>query len=154
MDDKGYSSTLADQFGLEFSGHTLYDGEAYATELDYNFIWVNTSSAFNFTTNSGSLSSIHPCLRDTDADGYIDILDTDPYDITTFPAGLTKESAGLCAHRWISETQWDFSENYNLLTNQPSAFNAGSYNPIENRYDIGKSTLDSVSYTHLRAHET
>ena len=42
MDDKGYSSTLADQFGLEFSGHTLYDGEAYATELDYNFIWVNT----------------------------------------------------------------------------------------------------------------
>ena len=32
MDDKGYSSTLADQFGLEFSGHTLYDGEAYATE--------------------------------------------------------------------------------------------------------------------------
>lgn len=143
MDDKGYSSTLADKFGLEFSGHTLYDGEAYATELDYNFIWVNTSSAFNFTTNSGSLSSIHPCLRDTDTDGYIDILDTDPYDITTFPAGLTRESAGLCAHRWISETEWDFSESYNLLTNQPSAFNAGSYNPVENRYDIGKSTLDS-----------
>jgi len=90
MDDKGYSSTLADQFGLEFSGHTLYDGEAYATELDYNFIWVNTSSAYNFTTNSGSLSSIHPCLRDTDTDGYIDILDTDPYDVSTFPAGLTK----------------------------------------------------------------
>ena len=143
MDDKGYSSTLAEQFGLEFSGHTLYDGEAYATELDYNFIWVNTTSAFNFTTNSGSLSSIHPCLRDTDTDGFIDLLDTDPYDVTTFPAGITREDAGLCSHRWISETQWDFSENYNLLTNQPSAFNAGSYNPVENRYDIGKSTLDS-----------
>ena len=29
MDDFGYSSNLADQFGLEYTGHSLYDGESY-----------------------------------------------------------------------------------------------------------------------------
>ena len=144
MDDFGYSATLAKEFGLEYSGHRLYDGEAYAAELDYNFIWVNTTSAFNFTTNSGSLANINPCLKDVDLDGVIDILDTDPYDPNNKPAGITEEQAGLCAHRWISATEWDFTEGYDLLTNGPSAFEkASSYNPVENRYAIGKSTLDS-----------
>ena len=68
MDDFGYSAQLAMQFGLDYSGHRLYDGQAYAHELDYNYVWVNSSSAYNFTTNSGSLSSVNPCLKDSDAD--------------------------------------------------------------------------------------
>ena len=59
MDDFGYSAQLAMQFGLDYSGHRLYDGQAYAHELDYNYVWVNSSSAYNFTTNSGSLSSVN-----------------------------------------------------------------------------------------------
>ena len=44
----------------------------------------------------------------------------------------------------VSSDGWDFSEGYHLLTNAPSAFEkATSYNPVENRYAIGKSTLDS-----------
>ena len=142
MDDFGYSSNLADQFGLQYSGHRLYDEGSYAAELGADYIWINTGSAFNFTTNSGSLSTIHPCLKDLDEDGVIDILDPEPLNpaISSF---VTELDAGLCAHRY-SVDGWDFSEGYKLLTNSPSAFEkATSYNPVENRYAIGKSTLDS-----------
>ena len=142
MDDFGYSSNLADQFGLQYSGHRLYDEGSYAAELGADYIWINTGSAFNFTTNSGSLATIHPCLKDLDNDGVIDILDPEPLD-PSISAFVTEADAGLCAHRY-SVDGWDFSEGYNLLTNTPSAFEkATSYNPVENRYAIGKSTLDS-----------
>ena len=142
MDDFGYSSNLADQFGLQYSGHRLYDEGSYATELGADYIWINIGSAFNFTTNSGSLATIHPCLKDLDNDGVIDILDPEPLD-PAISAFVSEDDAGLCAHRYSSEG-WDFSENYHLLTNTPSAFEkATSYNPVENRYAIGKSTLDS-----------
>lgn len=142
MDDFGYSSNLADQFGLQYSGHRLYDEGSYAAELGADYIWINTGSAFNFTTNSGSLATIHPCLKDLDNDGVIDILDPEPLD-PSISAFVTEADAGLCAHRY-SVDGWDFSEGYNLLTNSPSAFEkATSYNPVENRYAIGKSTLDS-----------
>ena len=142
MDDFGYSSNLADQFGLQYSGHRLYDEGSYAAELGADYIWINTGAAFNFTTNSGSLATIHPCLKDLDDDGVIDILDPEPLNpaISSF---VTESDAGLCAHRY-SVDGWDFSEGYHLLTNSPSAFEkATSYNPVENRYAIGKSTLDS-----------
>ena len=145
MDDFGYSAQLASQFGLDYSGHRLYDGQAYAHELDYNYVWINTTSAYNFTTNSGSLSSVNPCIKDSDRDGVIDLLDIEPLnsDITT--SGITLGDAGLCSHRFDSTTSnWDFSESYNILTNGPSAFEKdSSYNPVENRYAIGRSTLDS-----------
>ena len=142
MDDFGYSSNLADQFGLQYSGHRLYDEGSYAAELGADYIWINTGSAFNFTTNSGSLATIHPCLKDLDNDGVIDILDPEQLD-PSISAFVTEADAGLCAHRY-SVDGWDFSEGYNLLTNTPSAFEkATSYNPVENRYAIGKSTLDS-----------
>ena len=145
LDDFGYSAQLAIQFGLDYSGHRLYDGQAYAHELDYNFVWVNTSSAFNFTTNSGSLSSINPCLKDLDKDGVIDLLDEDPLNPSVTTQGISSDMAGLCAHRFDQATStWDFSEGYDILTNGPSAFEkATSYNPVENRYAIGRSTLDS-----------
>ena len=145
LDDFGYSAQLASQFGLDYSGHRLYDGQAYAHELDYNFVWVNTTSAFNFTTNSGSLSSINPCLKDLDNDGVIDLLDEGPLDPSVTTQGITSEMAGLCAHRFDQATSsWDFTEGYDILTNGPSAFEkASSYNPVENRYAIGRSTLDS-----------
>ena len=145
LDDFGYSAQLASQFGLDYSGHRLYDGQAYAHELDYNFVWGNTTSAFNFTTNSGSLSSINPCLKDLDKDGVIDLLDEDPLNPSVTTQGISSDMAGLCAHRFDQATStWDFSEGYDILTNGPSAFEkASSYNPVENRYAIGRSTLDS-----------
>ena len=145
MDDFGYSASLADEYGLTYSGHHLYDGEAWARELDFNFVWVNETSAFNFTSTSGSVAmAMHPCLRDVDFDGVIDLLDDEPYD-PNVGGVITEQNVGLCAHRWNQETgEWDFKENYNLLTNSPSAFEKdGSFNPAENRYAISASTLDS-----------
>ncbi len=145
MDDFGYSAGLALEYGLEYSGHHLYDGEAWARQLGYQYVWANETSAFNFTSTSGSVAnSIHPCLRDVDMDGIIDLLDDAPYD-PNVSGIITVENVGLCAHRWDETTgEWDFSESYNLLTNSPSAFEkTSSFNPAENRYAIVTSTLDS-----------
>lgn len=145
MDDFGYSAGLALEYGLEYSGHHLYDGEAWARQLGYQYVWANETSAFNFTSTSGSVAnSIHPCLRDVDMDGIIDLLDDSPYD-PNVGGIITVENVGLCAHRWDETTgEWDFSESYNLLTNSPSAFEkTSSFNPAENRYAIVTSTLDS-----------
>ncbi len=145
MDDFGYSAGLALEYGLEYSGHHLYDGEAWARQLGYQYVWANETSAFNFTSTSGSVAnSIHPCLRDVDMDGIIDLLDDAPYD-PNVGGIITIENVGLCAHRWDETTgEWDFSESYNLLTNSPSAFEkTSSFNPAENRYAIVTSTLDS-----------
>jgi hypothetical protein len=145
MDDFGYSASLALEYGLEYSGHHLYDGEAWARQLGYQYVWANETSAFNFTSTSGSVAnSIHPCLRDVDMDGIIDLLDDAPYD-PNVGGIITVENVGLCAHRWDETTgEWDFSESYNLLTNSPSAFEkTSSFNPAENRYAIVTSTLDS-----------
>ena len=145
MDDFGYSAGLALEYGLEYSGHHLYDGEAWARQLGYQYVWANETSAFNFPSTSGSVAnSIHPCLRDVDMDGIIDLLDDAPYD-PNVGGIITVENVGLCAHRWDETTgEWDFSESYNLLTNSPSAFEkTSSFNPAENRYAIVTSTLDS-----------
>ena len=39
MDDFGYSSSIAEAFGVQFKGVQLYD-TVYVTELDYNFVWM------------------------------------------------------------------------------------------------------------------
>ena len=42
-----YSAGLADKFDLGYSGHQLYDEEAWARELGYEYVWMNSS---NLTT--------------------------------------------------------------------------------------------------------
>jgi hypothetical protein len=145
MDDFGYSSNLAKQFGLEYTGHSLYDGESYDRELGYNFVWVNTTSAYNFTTTPNSQKSVNPCIRDVDDDGVIDLLDGDPNDPNAPNPVINLLNVGLCAHRFDVKTgEWDFSEEYNLLTNGLSGFDKTSaYNPSEHRYVVAKTTLDS-----------
>ena len=39
MDDFGYSSSIAEAFGVRFKGVQLFD-TVYVTELDYNFVWM------------------------------------------------------------------------------------------------------------------
>jgi hypothetical protein len=145
MDDFGYSSNLADQFGLKYTGHSLYDGESYDRELGYNFVWVNTTSAYNFTTTPNSQKSVNPCIRDIDNDGIIDLLDSDPNNANIPNSVINLSDVGLCAHRFdVDKGEWDFSEGYNLLTNGLSGFDKTSaYNPSEHRYVVARTTLDS-----------
>ena len=75
MDDFGYSSNLAGEFGLEFTNHRLYTDFSYDNDLGSDFVWVNTTAAFNFTTSQGAQTGVNPCLRDADMDGVVDVLD-------------------------------------------------------------------------------
>ena len=144
MDDFGYSSALAQEYNILFSNHQLYDGEAWARELDYNYVWTNVTNAYNLTQTSGSTSIYHPCLADRDGDLILDLIDPDP-DQKNVGFTPIDDSFGLCEHRWDSEQKiYDFSESYDLLTSKPSAFDKESlFSPAENRYPVITSTLDS-----------
>lgn len=150
MDDFGYSSNLAAEFGLDFTNHRLYSDYDYDQDLGSDFVWVNTTYAFNFTASQGMQTGVNPCLRDIDNDGVIDVLDDDPENPDVGTSFVTAVAAGLCEHRFLgndpssSTPKWDWSQNYNLLTNTPSAFEkTTSYNPAERRYVISKTTPDS-----------
>jgi len=150
MDDFGYSSNLAAEFGLEFTNHRLYADYSYDNDLGSDFVWVNTTSAFNFTSSQGMQTSVNPCLRDVDKDGVVDVLDEDPSNPDIGAPFVTAKAAGLCAHRFqgtdslTNKPIWDWTQDYSLLTNSPSAFEkATSYNPAERRYVIAKTTQDS-----------
>ena len=150
MDDFGYSSDLAAEFGLDFTNHRLYTDYSYDDDLGSDFVWVNTTSAFNFTSSQGMQSNVNPCLRDADEDGVVDVLDGDPENPTVGAPFITKTASGLCAHRFLGTDQstnqprWDWSQDYSILTNTPSAFEKDtSYNPAEHRYVIAKTTQDS-----------
>lgn len=150
MDDFGYSSNLAAEFGLEFTNHRLYADYSYDNDLGSDFVWVNTTSAFNFTSSQGMQTNVNPCLRDVDKDGVVDVLDEDPSNPEIGAPFVTANSAGLCAHRFqgtdpsTNQPIWDWTQDYSLLTNTPSAFEkTTSYNPAERRYVIAKTTQDS-----------
>jgi len=150
MDDFGYSSNLAAEFGLEYTNHRLYADHSYDATLGSDFVWVNTTSAFNFTSAPGTQTQVNPCLRDLDKDGIVDILDNNPDDPEVGANLVNSRTSGLCAHRYLGidevtlEPIWDWSEEYELLTNTPSAFEkASSYNPAEHRYVIARTTPDS-----------
>ncbi len=144
MDDFGYAAGLADVFGLGYSGHQLYDEEAWARELGYEYVWMNSSNPYDY---SGiDRSSQHPCLADSDNDGVIDRLDR----IDGAPDGTTPTAseAGLCAHHLETDSLgnpvWNFSTNYNVLLNTPSAFDKdAAEKPGENMYQWGRSSQDS-----------
>ena len=72
MDDFGYSAGLADKFDLGHSGHQLYDEEAWARELGYEYVWMNSSNPYDYTGIDRHQAS---CFADADNDGVIDRLD-------------------------------------------------------------------------------
>ena len=150
MDDFGYSSNLASEFGLQFTNHRLYADYSYDNDLGSDFVWVNTTSAFNFTSSQGTQTTVNPCLRDVDGDGVVDVLDGDPSDPEIGAPFVTINDSGLCAHRFqgtdpaTNQPRWDWSQDYSILTNTPSAFEkTTSYNPAERRYVISKTTQDT-----------
>jgi len=144
MDDFGYSTGVAEAFGIEYSGHKLYDAGAWT--LDYNYIWINSSDNYKYTSNVSNAGA-HPCFRDTDGDGYVDLLDTDPnHPGVPGVMSISTEQAGLCAHHLtgVGSEPWDFNPGYDLLLNSPSAFDPDHADDDEkNRYGLGFSSTDS-----------
>ena len=144
MDDFGYSSGVASAFGIEYSGHKLYDAGAWT--LDYNYIWINSTDGYKYTSNV-SQAWVHPCFADSDGDGYVDLIDPDPgHPGVPGVMTITAEDAGLCAHHLTGDgsAPWDFYPGYDLLLNSPSAFDPDHADDSEkNRYGLGYSSTDS-----------
>lgn len=141
MDDFGWASGIASAFGLEYSGHRLYDAGTWARELDFNYIWMNMTNAYNYS--SYSTSSNHPCFQDADDDGTPDRIDPAPQN-PQMQGTITSDLAGLCSHHINSNGNWNFSERYDVLLNSPSAFDKEHAElATENRYGVGRSTQDS-----------
>ena len=146
MDDFGYSSGLAEEFELGYSGHQLYDEEAWARGLDYNYVWMNSSNPYDYTGTDKSGS--HPCFADADNDGIIDRLDSLPNSPVNGADTPTVADAGLCAHHIETDSAggqfWNFSTNYNVLLNTPSAFDKdAAESNSDNIYAWGSSSQDS-----------
>ena len=146
MDDFGYSAGLADNFELGYSGHQLYDEEAWARGLDYNYVWMNASNPYDYTGTDTSGS--HPCYSDADNDGIIDRLDSLPNSPVNGADTPSVSEAGLCAHHIETDSTggqfWNFSTNYNVLLNTPSAFDKdAAESNSDNIYAWGRSTQDS-----------
>jgi len=146
MDDFGFSAGLAEEFELGYSGHQLYDEEAWARGLDYNYVWMNSSNPYDYTGTDKSGS--HPCFADADNDGIIDRLDSLPNSPVNGADTPTVAEAGLCAHHIETDSTggqfWNFSTNYNVLLNTPSAFDKdAAESNSDNIYAWGSSSQDS-----------
>ena len=145
MDDFGYSAGLAERFGFGYSGHQLYDEEAWANELDYNYVWMNASNPYDY--RGTDRSSNHPCFDDSDNDGIIDRIDDLPNNPVNGNEPISASEAGLCAHHLEVDENgnefWNFSTNYNVLLNTPSAFDKESSEDDVNSYALGSSSQDS-----------
>ncbi len=147
LDDFGYAQGLAEEFGLGFSGHQLYDTQSWDPDLDFNYIWMNITNGFNYTTSSSTpRTNTNPCLADADQDGIPDFLDEQPENSQIGFSGTPDSSSlSLCSHRWDAvSSSYNTDPGYDLLLNQPSAFdkeNAGDEE--KNLYALGFSTQDA-----------
>jgi len=142
MDDFGFASGLASAFDLGYSGHRLYDAENWARELDHNYIWMKRTNPYIYTGED--MSPYHPCFADADSDGIIDRLDSIPDSPVNQHDTPSVAEAGLCAHHVEPGDTWNFTVDYDVLLNSPSAFdkNAGDLK-TKNRYEWGRSSQDS-----------
>ena len=111
LEDYGYASTIAEAFGIRYTGEQVYD-TTYVAELDYNYIWMCIQSnpcGMNGTdVDPNTLSShdrwgaigepgAHPCASLNGEE-------------------MTFEEAGLCSQHWIGGTI-EYNATYQMLVN-------------------------------------
>ncbi|CAI8218071.1 MAG: Uncharacterised protein [Methanobacteriota archaeon] len=143
LDDFGYSSGIADEVGISYSNHRLYDDE-YAVELDYNYVWMNISQNHTDWEDSEQFHIGHSRWHQG----------TDPTGTGMHPCSIwseseivfaTKEEAGLCSHHYNSTSKMiDYSPDYNLLLNAPSAFESIEFSGDFSYYEaVGRSSPQS-----------
>ena len=116
MEDFGYAGNIADAFGLKYGGWQLYD-TVYATELDYNYIWMcvqESPCGMNGTELDLSTVDTHPRWGD---DAETATHPCAPIDGET----MSKEDAGVCAHHWVQTAPGqgvvEFNASYRVLLN-------------------------------------
>ena len=110
MDDFGYSSSIAEAFGVRFKGVQLYD-TVYVTELDYKFVWMCMQDApCGMDGTSIDLNTVenHSRWSVMDSGAHIcKVYDGRP---------MAKSDAGVCAQHW-SNGAIEYNASYKVLAN-------------------------------------
>jgi len=110
MDDFGYSSSIAEAFGVRFKGMQLYD-TVYVTELDYNFVWMCVQeSPCGMDGTSIDLNTVDNHSRWSIRDGGAHICQI--YDGRNMP----KSEAGVCEQHW-KDGGIEYNASYQILLN-------------------------------------
>ena len=143
LDDFGYSSSIAEAFGIRFKGVQLFD-TVYVSELDYNYVWMNISQNHTDWEDADQFHIGHSRWHQG----------TDPTGTGMHPCSIwseteaifaTKQEAGLCAHHYNSTSKMiDYEPDYNLLLNAPSAFESIEFSGDFSYYEaVGCSSPQS-----------
>ena len=110
MDDFGYSSSIAEAFGVRFKGVQLYD-TVYVTELDYNFVWMcvqESPCGMDGTSIDPETVENHSRWSIQDNGAHICKL----YD----GRFMAKSDSGVCEQHW-KDGQIQFNSSYQVLLN-------------------------------------
>jgi len=110
MDDFGYSSSIAEAFGVRFKGVQLYD-TVYVTELDYNFVWMcvqESPCGMDGTSLDPTTVENHSRWSIQDNGAHICKL----YD----GRFMAKSDAGVCEQHW-KDGQIQYNASYQVLLN-------------------------------------
>ena len=110
MDDFGYSSTIAEAFGVRFKGVQLYD-TVYVTELDYNFVWMcmqETPCGMNGTKLDQTTLEKHSRWSTQTGGAHI----CKVYD----GRFMSKSDSGVCEQHW-KDGSIQYDASYQILTN-------------------------------------
>lgn len=110
MDDFGYSSSIAEAFGVRFKGVQLYD-TVYVTELDYNFVWMcvqESPCGMDGTSLDTTTLETHNRWSIQDNGAHICQI----YD----GKAMAKSDAGVCEQHWKDGTI-QYNSTYQVLLN-------------------------------------
>jgi len=113
FEDYGYANTIAEAFGIRYSGEQVYD-TTYVAELDYNYIWMCVQSnpcGMNGTQLDPATLSQHERWADVGNPGEhpCSKLDGQPY--------ANAAEAGLCAQHLTPSGEIDYNGTYQMLLN-------------------------------------
>ena len=110
LEDYGFASSIAEAFGVHYTGHQLYD-TVYATELDYNYIWMCVQvnpCGMNGTDFDESTLTHHERWGAAESES--------PHPCAAFDGINDKNAAPMCAHHW-NGVEYDFDPSYRVLLN-------------------------------------
>ena len=112
FEDYGYANTIAEAFGIRYTGEQVYD-TTYVAELDFNYIWMCVQSnpcGMNGTSLDPATLSEHERWADEGTPGEHPCSKLDG---TTF---LNEADAGLCAQHLVGG-EINYNGTYQMLVN-------------------------------------
>ncbi|MBR68276.1 MAG: hypothetical protein CMA86_02035 [Euryarchaeota archaeon] len=112
FEDYGYANTIAEAFGIRYTGEQVYD-TTYVADLDFNYIWMciqNNPCGMNGTDLDPSTLSTHERWASVDAPGEhpCSKLNGQPF--------ATEQEAGLCGQHLVGN-EIVYNGTYQMLLN-------------------------------------